>query len=172
MTRPNIFGRFDEFGWGMAAASLLAGSNYWRPPAWIFFFSLSSLPIILASWNNAVCNSSGSWILPFYPVFLDFCFFLIITHQFREFYSKEEAVSEFVLKGVAFLGVICFSLYVWHGFLTVLLKPHQASLLGVIIYFITLFVFSVVSFFFIERGALYNLIKSYFRIFYGLIFLK
>ena len=147
-----LLGRIDDFALGMACASLYALQ---RLPRHALTFPAGLLLILLST------TLSLQWILQVLPpwslavahTLFNVGVFLAVSHLVN---SRGFVARILELKPVQVVGMMCFSLYVWHGIILLKIYPHHGSNSAIEIlsrlpqYLIVTFSIAAVSYRFIE----------------------
>ncbi len=148
MITNSVIGRFDDFGWGMALAFLFtvrrsALKSWWFPAGVVSVFA----SFTLTDWISLGFASPS--LTPFTNIVLDVGFFLVTG-------SLLGGSLRFIRRIIAswplqMLGLMCYSVYIWH---VVLINPLHATLDAThfVQYLVVLFLLSFLSYRFIEFG--------------------
>jgi peptidoglycan/LPS O-acetylase OafA/YrhL len=108
----SMLGRLDEFVWGMVAARLFAGGEHRKLPAWSFPVGVALVLAAMWLWGRWYRQELPAWSAAFYSWPLDVGIFLAVCHLGR---GAGLARSVLENRPLQLLGMMCFSIYVWHG---------------------------------------------------------
>lgn len=126
----NIFGRIDEFVLGMAMATTYAKG---RIPRWARHLKWSGIALILLSWEGFYpCqygNISVVWMAPLNNV-LDAGICLVLLSALER---EERHWSVLSLWPLQVMGVMCYSIYIWHAPVLENVAPRQGIFLSLLL---------------------------------------
>jgi len=151
--KDSLLGRLDEFVWGIFLCHMYIHkvNKFTQTLTWGSFFS--GIALITAAcllWDNFRLNLLSRSFLPYINIILDFGFVLLAVSLLA---MKKNLVSWiFTNYFMQLLGVMCYSLYVWHGIaLKTFLDTYTfAHITG---YFFMLLILSGLSYRYIEFGS-------------------
>ncbi len=127
-----------------------AVSQYYSLSPGVLFLGLCLLLVASHGWDYYILNLISISATPLINNLLLLGFFLIIMYLLQ---SPRSLINQFV--GTSFLvgtGRICYSLYLWHGVILLLLLGTQRNPLQVFLYLLVTFAVSFLSYRYIENN--------------------
>jgi len=152
--KDSILGRLDEFAWGILLCHIyihkihkLSVFNTWSA----FFAGIILITTACMMWDAYRLHSLARGFIPFINIILDLGFVLFAMSLL----AMKENVIKWTFSNylIQLFGVMCYSLYVWHG---VAIKTFVDSydFAHIASYFVLLFVLAALSYRYIEFGHL------------------
>jgi len=154
--KDSLFGRLDEFVWGMFLCHIYVNKveliSKIQAGA-IFIGGIILITVSCSIWDYIRLDMLTGSMVPFANIILDLGFVMLTLSLLA---MKENPIKLFFSNYILQLfGIMSYSLYVWHGIaISHIITKYDAA--HVILYFLILFVLSCLSYRFIEFGYIAN----------------
>ena len=151
--RDSIFGRLDDFVLGMLCCYVCVSNRFkYITSNNGYLFTLTGFALGLAAcllWDSVVLERSSISTVPFVNILLNSAFFLVVVSLYR---SSNLLNRLFENWPFMLLGMMCYSLYVWHGVILMGIMRLDMKDFGLPTFFLALLVISTLSYRYIEFG--------------------
>ena len=154
--KDSIFARLDDFVVGMFCCYLcysVAFSKLKNWHYWIMFISgICLYTIACVVWDLALLKKLDYGVVVYTNLLLSSGFCLVTLALFK---SSKKIVRLIRIWPMRVMGMMCYSLYVWHGLLMIaVFAPRNwvFDVKGVVIFYLLLFFFCALSYRYIEFG--------------------
>jgi peptidoglycan/LPS O-acetylase OafA/YrhL len=146
----SVFGRFDDFLFGMYAAHgfFFKPANESHRRYLYLAASLGCIAVTVVLWALWWRQELPEWSAAFYSLFLNVGLLLFTTRVADELVGIRRFLE---IQALQMLGLMCYSLYVWHGIIAAKLAPHS-TVLSYGSYVIILLFMSLLTYRFVEFG--------------------
>ena len=153
--KDSLFGHLDEFVWGMFLCHYYVNNfNKAKDHEKIqgigfFFIGIASITISCFLWDYVRLNLVTRSVIPFINIVLDMGFVLLIMSLLR----MKKNLSQWIFNNyiLQLIGVMSYSLYVWHG-VAISKVITQFDAAHIMLYFTLVFILSCLSYRYIEFG--------------------
>ncbi|MFT5716356.1 MAG: peptidoglycan/LPS O-acetylase OafA/YrhL [Oleiphilaceae bacterium] len=150
--KDSLLGRLDEFLWGMFVCYFYVNHLHKITKKWsVILFTLGILLVFVASlsWDYVILKMLPPSFIPFINIILDAGFVMLTISLL----AMRENVIKWLFSNylIQLFGVMCYSLYIWHG----VAIPNIISaydFLHLAMYFSLVFILSCFSYRYIEFG--------------------
>lgn len=134
----SVIGRLDEFAIGMFAAHIYVRSPEYKFGNKTLLLGASMILGSCALWTNWLNGLFPAWVAGLFNIPLDIGMMLCTMALLAKCRIFAASLSIWPLQ---MIGMMCFSIYIWHGVVFLKLRPHIDGLVTYTVYlFITLLV--------------------------------
>lgn len=150
--KDSLLGRLDVFLWGIFLCDFYVNKIEQisqKQGTILFFMSIIMITIACFLWDYVRLNLLTGTVIPFIYIVVDVGFFMLALSLL----SMKDSIIKWIFSNyvVQLLGVMCYSLYIWHyiaipKIITILDAGH------ILMYFLLVFLLSSLSYRFIEFG--------------------
>lgn len=143
----SVLGRLDEFALGMWAAHLYRNGHARRFGAAALVVGGGLVFVGMALWKQWMSGYMSTWSAGLFNIPLDIGMVLCLMALLGRMQGVSKLISVWP---VQLMGMMCFSLYVWHAVAFLKLRPFVNSTLAYLVYITLTFVISWFTYRYIE----------------------
>ncbi|MEH6584118.1 MAG: acyltransferase [Halioglobus sp.] len=151
--RDSIFGRLDDFVLGMLCCYVCVSNRVKFITTYnAYLFTLTGFILGLAAcllWDSVVLERSSLGTVPYINIVLNIAFFLVVVSLYRSNNLLNRLCENWP---IMLLGMMCYSLYVWHGVILMSIMRLGMKDFGLPAFFLALLVIGTLSYRYIEFG--------------------